>query len=133
MYLRRETLTVLTTTAASEVSYTPTVNGMLHALQYEKSTGTALSSTATVVVATETAGRTLFSAAIGSTSFTKYPRIVSFVDSTNGNASLLGTTGGGTHLDKAVAINERISLTVAASSKAGQAGTFRIDIIGGAG
>ena len=130
MYLRKHDISVVAGTSKGDVEYTSVFNGFVHCIDYIKSTGTALSSTATLAIVTEqTSQNVLASLAVGAASFRKCPRISTVVNSTN--STLTPCTGGGDFAEYIPVVGERLKLTVAACSAAAQVGTFRVYTMGG--
>tara|TARA_Y100000310_G_C20411449_1_gene682193 strand:- start:208 stop:582 length:375 start_codon:yes stop_codon:yes gene_type:complete len=122
MHLEKGSITVAITTGLGFTGYAGPFNGVVHAVEYVKSTSAAISSTATLSVKSEvTQHDILTSLAVGAASFVKYPR-GTVVDTTNGALAAY---------DKVPVSGERVELTIAASSVAAQAGTFHVYVEGG--
>lgn len=126
MYLNKQSISVSAGTSKGDLEYTKPLNGYISAVEYIKSTGTALSGTATLAITGEDSGlNVLASLAVGTASFIKCPRLLA-INTTNGTL----TTGGGVG-EKIPIAGERLKLVIAATSAASQVGTFNIYSEGG--
>lgn len=117
MYVKRHSVTILTTTATTGTFYTSQVlNGPVSAVRYRKGT-TGISTGATIALTGDRTGIAVLSAAAGSASWTKAPRLT-VVNTTNGAIT-------NSYAPIPVA-QERVKVVVSNSTKSGQGGTIEI-------
>lgn len=111
------TVTVSATASTKTCYTTEILNGYVHAIRYVKSTSGPLSSTADLDIQGTTSGiSVLTSLAVGSASFTKYPR-VACVNSTNGAL---------TWYDRIPIHEETLKISVSKTTAGANNGTFYI-------
>jgi hypothetical protein len=118
MHITKHSISVVAGTSKGDVEYTNVINGVVRAVQYAKSTSGALSSTATLAIETAVTGVSVLSSLTVSTgSWVKAPALT-VVNTTNGAI---------TNAHRMIPVdNERLKLTIAATSVAAQTGTFYV-------
>lgn len=121
MYVTKHAVTVVAATSKGDIEYTGVINGGIRAIQYTTTSG-ALSSTATLDIQTEDSGvSVLTSSAIGAASWAKAPALT-VVNTTNVAIA---------NCDRMVPVaNERLKITVAATSVAAQTAVFNVFVEG---
>lgn len=115
---RKHSISVLLTAMTETFTSTSYIKGTVLSVQYIRSGATPISSTAGLEIKTEDSGFTILgSLTVGSASYTKAPRLA-IVNTTN--AAIDNESG------LIPVADERISVTISASSAIGQIGTFNI-------
>ncbi len=125
MYIAKHSLTLIESTAlGGDTDYTPILNGRLLSIRY--SSGGTLSSTAVLTAKNEGANETCYAKAIGSAGVAFRPRPT--VCGSTGT-TIYRTTGTANPVtDYFEFANERLKLTIGASTAAGLTGTFIIAV-----
>lgn len=123
MHVNKHVVTISGTPGSTSSFYTGVINGAILAINYQPSTGTAISSTADLDITTETSGAdVLTSLSVGASAFWKAPHMT-VVNTTNGaiaNAS-----------SPIPVANERLEISIINSSSTDQEGVFNVYSQGG--
>lgn len=129
MYLLKNQFDIVCTSSKGNIAYSEgPMNGLVHSLYYQLSTALALSDTSLLSLESEITGmKMLDEVALGAASRNINPRWANSIDSTGGALSTDANS-----LAKIPIVNERLKLTVAASSAALLTGTFYVFTEGGA-
>jgi hypothetical protein len=137
MYLRRIdiTPTVVTTSDGSSVTAysTGAVNGLVHSITYERSSGSPFTTTGTVTFTGADTTQAIFADSCSAASWTVCPRYRKILDTTG---DVINPTSAASvdsnNSEKIPIVGERLKVVVAGASGASLTGTFRVYMEGGA-
>jgi len=132
MYLRRHTISILTTTGGADTEYTPAVNGIVHAIEYERDGTSPLDSTGTITITGEVTTQAILTQSFSTADWLKCPRSRKVITSTGGviNPSSAGSANSNTPIGIPI-VDERIK-AIAAAGGASKVGTLYVYVDGGA-